>query len=49
LKDAEFLGEAKKAGLDIDPVPPEEIIALLTRFSKFPAKILEKSKQAIER
>lgn len=49
MKDAEFLAEAKKAGLDIDPVPPEEIVALLTKFSKFPDRILEKAKQAIER
>ena len=49
MKDGEFLAEAKKAGLDIDPVPPEDIVALLTRFSKFPERILEKSKQVIER
>jgi len=49
MKDEEFLTDAKKAGLDIDPVPPEEIVALLTRFSKFPEKILERSKQVIER
>jgi len=49
MKDEEFLTDAKKAGLDIDAVPPEEIVALLTRFSKFPEKILERSKQVIER
>ena len=49
MKDDEFLAESRKAGLDIDPVPPEEIIALLTKFSKFPDRILERAKQAIER
>jgi len=49
MKDPEFLSEAKKAGLDIDPVPVNEIMALLTRFSQFPERIIELSKQAIER
>lgn len=49
MKDPEFLAEAQKAGLDIDPVPAAEIVALLTKFSKFPDKILERAKQAIER
>lgn len=49
MKDPEFLAEAQKAGLEIDPVPPGDILALLTRFSKFPEKIMERAKQAIER
>lgn len=49
MKDPEFLAEAGKAGLDIDPVPAADIMALLTKFSKFPEKIIERSKQAIER
>ncbi len=49
MKDKEFLAEAEKAGLDIDPVSADEITALLTRFSKFPKNILERSKAVIER
>ncbi len=49
LKDPEFLAEANRAGLDIDPVPADEIVALLTKFSKFPRNILERSKSVIER
>ena len=49
MKDSEFLAEALKAGLEIDPVPAAEIMALLTKFSNFSPKILELSKQAIER
>ena len=49
MKDPEFLADAKKAGLDIDPVSAEDIMALLARFANFPEKILERSKQVIER
>lgn len=49
MKDPEFLAEAKKAGLDIDPVTPEQINALLTKFANFPEHIIAKAKQAIER
>ncbi len=49
MKDPQFLAEAAKAGLDIDPVPPEEVMALLKQFSAFSPAILEKAKDAMGR
>jgi tripartite-type tricarboxylate transporter receptor subunit TctC len=49
MKDPQFLAEAAKAGLDIDPVPPEEVMALLKQFSAFSPQILEKAKDAMGR
>ena len=49
MKDPQFLAEATKAGLDIDPVPPEEVMALLKQFSAFSPAILEKAKDAMGR
>ena len=34
MKDPQFLAEATKAGLDIDPVSPEDVMALLKQFSR---------------
>ncbi len=49
MKDPQFLTEATKAGLDIDPVPPDEVMALLKQFSAFSPAILEKAKDAMGR
>lgn len=49
LKDKDFLADAAKTGLEIDYVSPDEITALLTKFSKFSPKILDRAKEAIER
>jgi tripartite-type tricarboxylate transporter receptor subunit TctC len=49
MKDPQFLAEATKAGLDIDPVSPEEVMALLKQFSAFSPQILEKAKDAMGR
>jgi tripartite-type tricarboxylate transporter receptor subunit TctC len=49
MKDPQFLVEAGKAGLDIDPVPPEEVTALLKQFSAFSPEILVKSREAMGR
>ena len=49
MKDPQFLAEAGKAGLDIDPVPPEEVMALLKQFSAFSPELLEKAKDAMGR
>ena len=35
MKDPQFLAEADKAGLDIDPVSPEQVHALLKQFAAF--------------
>jgi tripartite-type tricarboxylate transporter receptor subunit TctC len=49
MKDPQFLAEAKKAGLDIDPVTPDQVMALLKQFSAFSPAILEKAKDAMGR
>ena len=49
MKDPQFMAEASKAGLDIDPVPPDEVMALLKQFSAFSPAILEKAKDAMGR
>src|SRR5262245_1234982 len=49
MKDAEFLSEANKAGLDIDPASVEEVDALLKRFAAFPPDVFRKAQEAIGR
>jgi tripartite-type tricarboxylate transporter receptor subunit TctC len=49
MKDPQFMAEATKAGLDIDPVAPDEVMALLKQFSAFSPAILEKAKDAMGR
>ena len=49
MKDAEFLSDAGRAGLDIDPASAEEVEALLRRFAAFPPAIFRRAMQAIGR
>jgi tripartite-type tricarboxylate transporter receptor subunit TctC len=49
MKDPQFLEEAHKAGLDIDPVPPEDVLALLRQFAAFSPEILQKATDAMGR
>ncbi len=49
MKDPQFLAEATKAGLDIDPVQPDEVMALLKQFAAFSPVLLEKAKDAMGR
>jgi tripartite-type tricarboxylate transporter receptor subunit TctC len=49
MKDPEFLAEANKAGLDIDPASAEEVEALLKRFAVFPPEVFRKAQEAIGR
>lgn len=49
MKDAEFLTEAAKIGLDIDPVSGEEIEAALRRFASFPPQVLKKAEEVMGR
>jgi len=49
MKDAEFLAEANKAGLDIDPASVEEVEDLLKRFAAFPPDVFRKAQEAIGR
>jgi tripartite-type tricarboxylate transporter receptor subunit TctC len=49
MKDPEFMAEANKAGLDIDPASPEEVEDLLKRFAAFPPEVFRKAQEAIGR
>jgi tripartite-type tricarboxylate transporter receptor subunit TctC len=49
MKDPQFLAEATKAGLDIDPVQPDDVMTLLKQFGAFSPAILAKAKDAIGR
>jgi tripartite-type tricarboxylate transporter receptor subunit TctC len=49
MKDKDFLAEAEKAGLDIDPASPEDVEALLKRFAAFPPEVFRKAQEAIGR
>jgi len=41
--------EAHKAGLDIDPVYPDQVDKLLKQFASFTPEILVKAKEAMGR
>jgi tripartite-type tricarboxylate transporter receptor subunit TctC len=49
MKDPDFLAEANKAGLDIDPASVEEVETLLKRFAAFPPEVFRKAQEAIGR
>jgi len=45
LRDPESLAEAKKVGVDVDPVPGEEIQSMLTRLYATPKEVVMKARQ----
>jgi tripartite-type tricarboxylate transporter receptor subunit TctC len=49
LRDPEFLAEANKANLDIDPATHEQVEQLLAQFADYPKAIIERAKAAIAR
>jgi tripartite-type tricarboxylate transporter receptor subunit TctC len=49
MKDAEFLADSQKVGLDIDPVTGEEIEAALRRFASFPPAVLKRAEEVMGR
>jgi tripartite-type tricarboxylate transporter receptor subunit TctC len=49
LRDKDFLAEADKVGLDIDPASAEEVEALLLRLAAFPPEVFRKAQEAIGR
>jgi tripartite-type tricarboxylate transporter receptor subunit TctC len=49
MKDPEFLADAKRANIDIDPVPGEEVVELLQQFADYPKRVIEKAKAVIGR
>ena len=49
MKDKDFLAEANKVGLDIDPATADEVQELLKHFATFSPEVFEKARQAIGR
>jgi tripartite-type tricarboxylate transporter receptor subunit TctC len=49
MKDKDFLAEAEKVGLEIDPASAEEVEQLLVRFAAFPPEVFRKAQEAIGR
>jgi tripartite-type tricarboxylate transporter receptor subunit TctC len=45
LRDVETLSEAKRIGIDVDPVPGEEIQAMLKRLYATPMDVVMKARQ----
>ena len=48
MKDPEFLAEAKRQHLDIDPVPAAEIAAIVRRAYATPADLIARTKAMLE-
>ena len=49
MKDPQFMAEADKIGLDIDPVSPDEVSKLLKQFASFSPELLVKAREAMGR
>jgi tripartite-type tricarboxylate transporter receptor subunit TctC len=49
MQDSEFLADAAKVGLEIDPASVEEVEALLKRYAAYPPEIFRKAEAAIGR
>jgi tripartite-type tricarboxylate transporter receptor subunit TctC len=49
MKDKDFLAEAEKVGLEIDPASAEEVEQLLVRFAAYPPEVFRKAQEAIGR
>jgi tripartite-type tricarboxylate transporter receptor subunit TctC len=45
LKDPETLADAKRLGIDVDPVPGEAIVGMLQRVYRSPAAVVEKARE----
>src|SRR5262249_34915388 len=49
MRDGEFLAEAQRANLDVDPATHEQVEQLLAQFADYPKDVLERAKRAIAR
>ncbi len=49
MKDKDFLAEANRVGLNVDPATADEIDRLLRRFAAFPPDVFAKAREAIGR
>ena len=49
MRDREFLADAEKANLDIDPATHEQVEQLLAQFADYPKAVIDRAKAAITR
>jgi tripartite-type tricarboxylate transporter receptor subunit TctC len=49
MRDPDFLADAQRANIDIDPVTGEEVDQLLDQFSKYPKSVVDRAKAVIGR
>jgi len=49
MRDREFLAEAQRANLDIDPATHEQVEQLLAQFADYPKAVIERAKRAVTR
>jgi tripartite-type tricarboxylate transporter receptor subunit TctC len=49
MKDSEFLADATKVGLEVDPASSEEVDELLKRYAAYPPEIFRRAQEAIGR
>jgi tripartite-type tricarboxylate transporter receptor subunit TctC len=48
MRDPDLLGEARRIGIDVDPISGEELQALAEKIFATPAAVVEQAKQAME-
>jgi tripartite-type tricarboxylate transporter receptor subunit TctC len=49
MKDPDFLADAQRANIDIDPVTGEQVDQLLEQFAEYPKSVIDKAKAVIGR
>ena len=49
MKDGDFLAEAAKVGIEIDPASAQEVDELLKRYAAYSPEIFRKAQEAIGR
>ena len=49
MKDGDFVAEAGKVGLDVDPASAQDVDDLLKRYAAYPPEIFKKAQEAIAR
>ena len=49
MSDPEFLADAARMSLAIDPMPGEELTALVRRLMAVPASVAQRAREAIRR